>query len=174
MAETKYYLNEAGLDTLWNKINKRDQEILSKILANTNAISVLNGEADTTGSVANLVAEEIAKVVAGAPEDLDTLKEIADWIEKHPDNVSEINSQLQQQQKTLDAVTTALVLLTDDNGNVTSSAIENVDKLSSDVSLLKAVLWDESAGLVPRVNALETSIITEDEINEICQYTTTL
>ena len=32
-------------------------------------------------SVIERIAEEIAKVVAGAPEDLDTLKEIATWIQ---------------------------------------------------------------------------------------------
>ena len=38
------------------------------------------------------VASEIAKIIADAPASLDTLKEIADWIQGHPDQVSAINT----------------------------------------------------------------------------------
>ena len=52
--------------------------------ANAAAIAVLNGDAETTGSVANtattIAAAEVAKIVANADADFDTLKEIADWI----------------------------------------------------------------------------------------------
>ena len=41
----------------------------------TNAIGVLNGEATVEGSVKKTVADEIAKVIADAPESFDTLKE---------------------------------------------------------------------------------------------------
>ena len=52
----------------------------SAVTANADAIGKLNGGAEVEGSVKNTVASEIAKVVAEAPEDFDTLKEIADWI----------------------------------------------------------------------------------------------
>ena len=39
---------------------------------------------DTDKSVRTIAAEEVAKVVNGAPEALDTLKEIADYIAEHP------------------------------------------------------------------------------------------
>lgn len=54
--------------------------LVEKVAANKAAIDVLNGEATEAGSVANTVATEIAKVVNNAPEDFDTLKEVADWI----------------------------------------------------------------------------------------------
>ena len=51
---------------------------------NAAAIAVLNGGAEDAGSVANTAATaaalEVAKVVANADADFDTLKEIADWI----------------------------------------------------------------------------------------------
>lgn len=54
------------------------------ISANTDAITILNGDAETTGSVINtatvVAAAEVAKIVADANADFDTLKEIADWI----------------------------------------------------------------------------------------------
>jgi hypothetical protein len=41
-----------------------------------------------------VAADEVAKIVAGADSNFDTLKEIADWIEDHPGDVTEINSRL--------------------------------------------------------------------------------
>lgn len=43
-------------------------------------IDILNSDSNVDGSVKKTVAAAIARVVAGAPEDLDTLKEIADYI----------------------------------------------------------------------------------------------
>lgn len=52
--------------------------------ANAAAIVVLNGNAETAGSVANtatsVAAAKVAEIVAGADAKFDTLKEIADWI----------------------------------------------------------------------------------------------
>ena len=52
--------------------------------ANAAAIAVLNGNAETAGSVANTAnaaaAAKVAEIVANADADFDTLKEIADWI----------------------------------------------------------------------------------------------
>lgn len=54
------------------------------ITKNTDAITLLNGNAETAGSVAHtatgIVATKVAEIVAGADADFDTLKEIADWI----------------------------------------------------------------------------------------------
>lgn len=49
-----------------------------RVKANEDALGVLKGEGD--GSVKKAVADGIAGVIASAPEDFDTLKEIADWI----------------------------------------------------------------------------------------------
>lgn len=49
-----------------------------RVAANEDAIGVLNGEGE--GSVKKQVADAVAGVVASAPEDFDTLKEVADWI----------------------------------------------------------------------------------------------
>lgn len=44
--------------------------------------------------ITSAVAAKIAEVVADAPEDLDTLKEIADWISAHADNAAAMNTQI--------------------------------------------------------------------------------
>lgn len=81
-----------------------DTEIKSKVQANTDAIGVLNGEATVKGSVKKTVADEIAKVVAGAPESFDTLKELSDWIATHGQDAAEMNSAIVALQNILDGI----------------------------------------------------------------------
>lgn len=62
--------------------------------ANAKAIEILNGDKETVGSVAHTTAEALAELVAGAPESLDTLKEIAAWIEGHSDDAATMNKNI--------------------------------------------------------------------------------
>lgn len=48
----------------------------------------------TRAEVNGIVTEKIAEVVANAPEDFDTLKEIADWIDGHEDSAAAMNSEI--------------------------------------------------------------------------------
>lgn len=68
-------------------------ELEGKIKTNTDAIAVLNGTGD--GSVAKQVADAVAGIVNDAPEAYNTLKEISDWIEAHPESVTALNSAIQ-------------------------------------------------------------------------------
>ena len=61
--------NEKG-EKVWE--NKPDIATLQS------AIDTLNGTGE--GSVRDIVADSVATIVANAPEDFDTLKEVADWI----------------------------------------------------------------------------------------------
>ncbi|WP_130837183.1 hypothetical protein [Lachnoclostridium sp. Marseille-P6806] len=54
------------------------------------AVETLNGSG--TGSVSKTVHDSIAAVVADAPENLDTLREISDWISGHEESASAMNS----------------------------------------------------------------------------------
>ncbi len=57
-------------------------------------IDVLKGDGE--GSVEKTVTDRIAEVVANAPEDLNTLKEIAEWITSHKGSASEMNASIKQ------------------------------------------------------------------------------
>ena len=59
-----------------------DTAIKGLISTNASAITTLIGavEGDNAKSVRTIAGEEVAKIVNGAPEAYDTLKEIADWI----------------------------------------------------------------------------------------------
>ena len=68
------YLKAEDKTALQGEISGLD----GRVEAVEGAITVLNGDGD--GSVNKKVADAIAGVVASAPEDFDTLKEVADWI----------------------------------------------------------------------------------------------
>ena len=107
----------------------------NRITANAEAIDVLNGTDE--GSVAKTVATEIAKVIANAPASYDTLKEIADWINDHPNTVADINT----------AIT-----------NLTS----RVSDLETDVSSLKTRMTTAEG----KITALETAVtILNGDVN---------
>lgn len=65
-----------ALDNTKKELNAAIETNEANITKNANAITKLNANSTTEGSV----AYQIAQVVAGAPASYDTLKEIADWI----------------------------------------------------------------------------------------------
>ena len=93
--DIKKFLDQEGLTYLWKKLSLQDYPNNDTLVAVINAIDenkadktttealqgaidILNGTGD--GSVKYTVADAVATIVAQAPEDFDTLKEIADWI----------------------------------------------------------------------------------------------
>lgn len=76
----------------------------NRIEANETAISTLNGTGD--GSVKKAVSDGIAEVVAGAPEDFDTLKEMSDWISSHENDASAMNSAIKDNKSAITALQT--------------------------------------------------------------------
>ena len=73
-----------------------------RIEANETAISTLNGTGN--GSVKKAVSDGIAKVVACAPEDFDTLKEMSDWISTHETSASAMNSAIKDNKSAITAL----------------------------------------------------------------------
>lgn len=73
-------------------LKAEDTSLGNRVTANETAITTLNGTGE--GSVSKTVVDEIAKVVASAPEDFDTLKEISDWISSHSTDAAAMNSRI--------------------------------------------------------------------------------
>lgn len=57
--------------------DKAQDEAIEKL---QDAVDILNGDESVEGSVAQQVKDAVTDLIDGAPEALDTLKEIADWI----------------------------------------------------------------------------------------------
>lgn len=108
-----------------------------------NKVSDLNNDSNyqTAEQVNNIVTVEIAKVVSGAPENLNTLKEMSDWIAGHENDASAMNSAISNNKTSIETLQTNVsnintslggklnktfigdnvankVLSTDENGNV--------------------------------------------------------
>ena len=74
---TKTALNDA--QTTINENIDDKIEALANVYAAKNIVDTLVGD-DSGKSARNIAAEEVAKIVASADTDFDTLKEVADWI----------------------------------------------------------------------------------------------
>ena len=81
--------------------------------ANAAAIAVLNGNADTAGSVANTAnaaaAAKVAEIVAGANADFDTLKEIADWILNDTTGAADMANDIQALEAKMEGIESTVV-----------------------------------------------------------------
>jgi hypothetical protein len=60
------------------------------------------------GQITAEVTAKIAEIVANAPEDLNTLKEIADWISAHPDDAAAMNTQITANQNEISSLKTTV------------------------------------------------------------------
>ena len=60
------------------------------------------------GQITAEVTAKIAEIVANAPEDLDTLKEIADWIKNHANDASAMNTQINTNKSDISALKTSV------------------------------------------------------------------
>lgn len=126
------------------------------------AIDTLNGDATTEGSVEKTVTDKIAEVVADAPESLDTLKEISDWISSHEDSAAAMNTAIAGKlDKTTDAANAGSAVIVDEDGNLTFGEAGINEEAVKDIVLANAA---------DGVYSTETA--TDDEGNETTTTTT--
>lgn len=133
-------------------------ELQAQVSEHESSLAVLEGDAETTGSVANIAkaaaVAEVAAVVAGADASFDTLKEIGDWIVNDTTGAASMANDISAL-KTLvgdEAVATQIATAIDG-----ALKVEGVDKyaLASDLTALAA-----------RVKALEDAgHVTQDAID---------
>ena len=116
-------------------------------------IDTLNSDSNVDGSVRKTVADAIARVVAGAPEDLDTLKEIADYIASDKTGAAQMAAAISRLQTLTEEHTS-------DIGRNAAGVAENkagVAANASDITELKRFA-DENQMLVEY----------DDETGEVC------
>ena len=118
MADTKKFLDSAGVGVLWTavaaELNKKanadnvytktevdnkiaaipqydDTQVKADVKANTDAIAILNSDAGVEGSVAYKITKMVLESDGGA---VDKLNEIAAWIANHPTDAAEYNQRI--------------------------------------------------------------------------------
>lgn len=126
-------------------------ELQGNINAVSGKVTTLIGE-DTNKSVRTIANEELAKqlVAEGAKESLDTLAEIAAWIQKHPDDASAMN-------KAIDDLETLVGALPD-----SVSATTIVGYIQEVVAAEKSRAEGIEAGLDGRLVTVEGAVATVD------------
>lgn len=120
-----------------------DKDVRSLITANKTAIDTLIGsvDGDNAKSAREMAHEEVAKVVDGAPDSFNTLKEISSWISTHSDSAVTMDNSIKEN----------------------TAAIE---KLNGDASTTGSVAKAVSDGVTPvanRVTAIENKV-TDDKV----------
>lgn len=113
---------------------------------------------DSGMSVRTIANEELAKqlIPEGANESLNTLKEIADWIQAHPADVTEMNSAISKNAQ--DIATNAEAIATNAE-NITTNA-SNISKNTSAIGTLSDRHNEEMTAIEGRATALENRAAT--------------
>lgn len=124
--QLKFLRGDGTWATVTAELSPQDQADISELQTQ---VATLIGD-DEDKSVAEIVAEKVAELLIpeNASESLDTLQEIADWIQDHPNDVAEINSDISILQTKVATLEDAI------NGT------ENLDGLEERVSSLESTM----------------------------------
>ena len=157
--------------------------------ANEDAIEVLNGTGD--GSVHKQVAEAIAEVVANAPEDFDTLKEVADWIANDKDsaaamqaNVSKLLTDVADHETRLTTAEGEIDVLQDEmdaveelaaknkaahekNAGDIAANLEKIGKNAEDIAKNTKAISDEAARAKGEENSIKSRLDAVEEMTGV-------
>ncbi len=90
--QLKFLRGDGTWATVTAELSQEDRESIAGLQSQ---VTTLIGN-DPNKSVATIVTEKVAELLIpeNANESLDTLQEIADWIQDHPNDVAEINSNI--------------------------------------------------------------------------------
>ena len=115
----------------------------------------------TTVDAQKLVKAEVAKVVNGAPSTFDTLKEIADWIENHPNLDEALGSEIDTIREELETLNTSVGGLTTRVSNVETKASKNATEIEGLKSSVEGKAdADALSALDGKVQTVEGSVST--------------
>ena len=89
---------QGDIDRANAAISKEETDRKAAVAALQSLIDILNSDSNVDGSVKKTVADAVARVVAGAPEDLDTLREIADYIASDKTGAAQLAAAISQLQ----------------------------------------------------------------------------
>lgn len=149
--ETLEIVGEQGVDEedvseiVGTETNERFTELDNSITALSNSkqdkIEIADNYDGTTNKVATeaTISKEVAKVIGGAGESFDTLKEIADWIIAHPNSVAEINAKIAENTAKINTHTRDIALNTSKADRNTSDIAAQAQRITSVQSSVNAL-----------------------------------
>lgn len=162
---TETWVNEQGFLTQHQDLSNYATK--DEIPVVPSKVSELTNDSDyqTADQVNNIVTTEIAKVVADAPEDFNTLKEMSDWIAGHTNDASAMNRAISDNKTNIETLQTGI-------SNINNSLDGKLNKtfIGEDVSN-KILSTDENGNVVLKDNdsnegtAETTTYVNEDYPN---------
>lgn len=190
MAETKKFLDQEGVSTLWAQV---DAEVAAKVKVeadrakaaekvNADEIAALVGT-DTNKTIRAIAKEEAAAVVGAAPEAMDTLEEVAAWIANDQSGAAAMAADINKNKAAIaaiysvDAEGTASGTLVSEIARVEGKADENTTAINAInnettgiLAVAKKYAVDANAAKEAAVNA-KTAAVTAQETAEAAQET---
>ena len=179
---------EETVSGLSDRVSALDTATTGRVSVLESKMDVLNGEASVEGSVKKQVADAIAGVVASAPEDFDTLKEIADYIASDKTGAAELINRVTANEtaianleevalsstaslEVLNAITAEDVAAwkaAEQNAKTYADGLDAAqtqarEAVAERVTTLEGVVGDETSGLVADVAGNATAIAALEE-----------
>lgn len=146
-----------------------DTEVRGLITANKTAIDTLIGsvEGDNAKSAREMAHEEVAKVVDGAPESFDTLKEISTWISSHSDSAVTMDNSIKANTAAIEKLNGADTVA----GSVAKAVKDGVTPVANRVTALegkvtddKVAQWDAAqANKIESIKVGDTSLTIDED-----------
>ena len=113
----------------------------------------------TEDQVNNKVTEGVASIVADAPEDFDTLKEMSDWLTKHDESAAAMNTSIKKNADDITALQTSKA----DQEDV-DAVLEDVGEINSNLHDLEFEGWTIPDGMplndISKVGRVDLSTLT--------------
>jgi hypothetical protein len=135
-AKFKEYYNSKEVDELIDGIGTPED-----IYTKTETDNLLSTKANKSNTYTktetdNKITEKVSEIVAGAPEDFDTLKEMSDWLTEHEDSAASMNSAIQ---KNAEDIVTANTNITKNTTDI-ATANTAIQKNKTDIETANSVI----------------------------------
>jgi len=141
-----------------------DAEVRGLITANKSAIDILIGsvEGDNNKSARDMAHEEVAKIVDGAPESFDTLKEISSWISNHSDSAIKMDTSIKANAAAIEKLNGADTVV----GSVAKAVKDGVAPVSARVTAIEGKVTDAK---IAQWNKGQANVIESIKVNNVAQ-----
>ena len=141
-----------------------DAEVRGLITANKSAIDILIGsvEGDNNKSARDMAHEEVAKIVDGAPESFDTLKEISSWISNHSDSAVKMDNSIKANAAAIEKLNGADTVV----GSVAKAVKDGVAPVSARVTAIEGKVTDAK---IAQWDKGQANVIESIKVNNVAQ-----
>ena len=144
-------VDQTAYDTKISTIEGNIQGTTNAVGNVTAKVNVLVGE-DTNKSARTIASEEVAKIVASAPEAYDTLKEIADYIATDQTGAAELSNKVNQNTQDISQLRKDLTT----ESTTRASAISNINSSIEDLTTKVTANVGSVANLNTEISGLKT------------------